>query len=78
MSEKKRPRPGSTVGNRGEASGDTIPDRQPGDERVSANDTQSSGAGKSSDRVQGREDDWPHGHRFGGARPREEGMEGPH
>jgi hypothetical protein len=78
MVRENDPGRGSTVGNRGEASGDTIPDRQPGDERVSANDTQSSGAGKSSDRVQGREDDWPHGHRFGGARPREEGMEGPH
>jgi hypothetical protein len=78
LTDKKRPIPGSTVGNRGEPSADTIPDLQGDDERVSANDTKSSGTGKSSQRVQGREDDWPHGHRTGGARPREEGMEHPH
>jgi len=70
--------PGSTIGNRGEPSAETIPDLQPDDERLSANEAKSSGAGKASGRVQGRDDEWPHGHREGDVQPREEGMEAPH
>lgn len=65
---------GSTIGNRGEPSAKTIPNRRPDDERLSANETQSSGTGKASERLQGREDEWPHGHREGNVPPREEGM----
>jgi hypothetical protein len=70
--------PGSTIGNRGEPSAETIPDLQPDDERLSANEAKSSGAGKASVRVQGRDDEWPHGHREGDVPAREEGMEAPH
>ncbi|TMB81919.1 MAG: hypothetical protein E6J39_09965 [Chloroflexi bacterium] len=79
--EKPRPpevEPGSTIGNRGEPSAETIPDLQPDDERLSANEAKSSGAGKASGRVQGRDDEWPHGHREGDVQAREEGMEAPH
>jgi hypothetical protein len=52
------------IGNRPERAAETIPGGvQPDDERVAAHDTQSSGAGKREDRVQGRDDEWPAGHR---------------
>lgn len=35
------------------------------DERVSVRDTQSSGEGANEERVQGRGDEWPRGHRTG-------------
>lgn len=35
------------------------------DERVAVNDTESSGEGAQDERVQGRDDEWPHGHRRG-------------
>lgn len=72
----ERIEPGSTVGNRGEPSGATVPDQQPDDERLSANEAQSSGEGKAEDRLQGRDDTWPHGHRSGGMPPRS-GVEQP-
>lgn len=55
---------GAYIGNRPELASETIPGgvRQD-DERVSAVDTQSSGEGKEEDRVQGRGDEWPAGHR---------------
>jgi antitoxin (DNA-binding transcriptional repressor) of toxin-antitoxin stability system len=74
--QKKRMEAGSTVGNRGEPSADTVPDRQPDDERLSANEAQSSGGGKADDRIQGRDDEWPRGHRSGGM-PRRTGVEQP-
>jgi hypothetical protein len=40
---------------------------QPDDERVSAHETQSSGEGALEERVQGRGDEWPTGHREGSA-----------
>jgi hypothetical protein len=68
--------PGSTVGNRGEPSAQTIPNLQPDAERLSAYETESSGEGKAEERVQGRDDEWPHGHRSGGGTPRQ-GVEQP-
>lgn len=69
--------PGSTVGNRGEPSAETVPNQQPDDERLSATDAQSSGEGKAEERVQGRDDEWPHGRRSGGIPPRQ-GVDQPH
>lgn len=55
---------GAYIGNRPELASDTIPGGvNEDDERVSALDTQSSGEGKEDDRVQGRNDEWPRGHR---------------
>jgi hypothetical protein len=55
---------GAYIGNRPELASDTIPGGvSEEDERVSAVDTQSSGEGKEEDRVQGRGDEWPGGHR---------------
>jgi hypothetical protein len=68
--------PGSTIGNRGEPSAETIPDLRPDAERVSAAETRSSGEGKAADRLQGRDDEWPPGHRSGGMPPRK-GIEQP-
>jgi hypothetical protein len=52
------------IGSRPERATETIPGGvQPDDERVAAHDTQSSGTGKREDRVQGRDDEWPAGHR---------------
>jgi hypothetical protein len=58
------PEGGATIGNRTEFSSETIPGGvRDDDERVAANSTQSSGEGKATDRVQGRDDETPHGHR---------------
>ena len=55
---------GAYIGNRPELASETIPGGvNEDDERVSALDTQSSGEGKEEDRVQGRGDEWPTGHR---------------
>ena len=55
---------GAYIGNRPELASETIPGGvDEDDERVSAADTQSSGEGSEEDRVQGRDDDWPGGHR---------------
>jgi len=63
--ERRQVEPGSTVGNRGEPSAETVPNQQPDDERLAATDAQGSGEGAEDERVQGRGDEWPHGHRFG-------------
>jgi hypothetical protein len=68
--------PGSTVGNRGEPSADTITNLPSDAERLSAYETESSGEGKAEERVQGRDDEWPHGHRSGGV-PARRGVEEP-
>ena len=55
---------GAYIGNRPELASETIPGGvSEDDERVSAVDSQSSGEGKEEDRVQGRSDEWPGGHR---------------
>jgi hypothetical protein len=55
---------GAYIGNRGELASETIPGGVgEDDERVSAVDTQSSGEGDRDERVQGRDDEWPAGHR---------------
>jgi hypothetical protein len=57
---------GAYIGNRPELASETIPGGvNEDDERVSALDTQSSGEGKEEERVQGRGDEWPGGHRDG-------------
>ncbi len=56
--------PGAFIGHEPELAAETIPGGvQPGDERVAANSTQSSGEGSQEHRVEGRPDEWPHGHR---------------
>ncbi len=60
------PDAGAYIGNEPEFAAETIPGGiQPHDERVAGEDSQSSGAGAADDRVQGRDDDWPRGHRRG-------------
>ena len=55
---------GAYIGNRPELASETIPGGVgDDDERVSAVDSQSTGEGKEEDRVQGRGDEWPGGHR---------------
>lgn len=55
---------GAYIGNRPELAEETIPGGlQPDDERVAAHDSRSSGSGKQDERVQGRDDEWPAGHR---------------
>jgi hypothetical protein len=55
---------GAYIGNRPELASETIPGGvDDDDERVSAVDTQSSGEGRQEDRSQGRNDEWPGGHR---------------
>jgi hypothetical protein len=59
---------GAYIGRRPELAAETIPGGvQPDDERVSAGETQSSGEGAADERVQGRGDEWPSGHRQGKA-----------
>jgi hypothetical protein len=58
--------PGAYIGNRSEADAETIPGGiREDDERVAANDSQSTGSGKLTERVQGRRDVRPAGHRDG-------------
>jgi hypothetical protein len=55
---------GAYIGNRPEMAEETIPGGiGPDDERVAAHDTRSSGEGDEEDRVEGRGDEWPGGHR---------------
>jgi hypothetical protein len=62
--ENPEPDAGAFIGNRPEAAAETIPGGvRDDDERVAAYDSQSSGTGKREDRVQGRDDEWPAGHR---------------
>ncbi len=64
MSNDDRRDGGAYIGNRPEAAEDTIPGGlSEDDERVAAHDTQSSGEGKAAERVEGRTDEWPAGHR---------------
>lgn len=59
---------GAYIGREPELASETIPGGvQPDDERVSAHETQSSGEGALEERVQGRGDEWPTGHREGSA-----------
>jgi hypothetical protein len=59
-----RPARGSTIGRTEESGADTVPGgAQPGDERIAAHSTESSGVGKEDERSQGRDDEWPAGHR---------------
>lgn len=63
--EPRHPR-GSTIGRTEESGADTVPGGvQPGDERIAAHSTESSGVGKEDERAQGRDDEWPGGHRDG-------------
>jgi len=60
----QQPDGGAYIGNRPEFAEETIPGGvREGDERVAVNDSESSGEGKVSDRVQGDSSDWPGGHR---------------
>lgn len=62
--DETEPSGGSTIGNRPEMASETIPGGvREDDERVAAYDTQSSGEGAADERVQGRGDEWPGGHR---------------
>lgn len=67
MAENERDRqvdPGAYISNEPEFASETIPGGvQPDDERVSAADTQSTGEGAEAKRQQGRDDEWPQGHR---------------
>jgi hypothetical protein len=56
--------PGAYIGHEPELAAETIPGGvQPDDERVAGYATQSSGVGAEDERLQGRPDDWPQGHR---------------
>jgi hypothetical protein len=67
MTDKERPERrdgGAYIGNRPELAEETIPGGVGDDaERVAAHDSHSSGEGKQSERLQGRDDEWPDGHR---------------
>ncbi|HET6379904.1 MAG TPA: hypothetical protein VFH63_02560 [candidate division Zixibacteria bacterium] len=59
-----RPDAGAFINNRGEAAAETVPGGvQEDDERVAGHDRESSGEGALEERVQGRRDEWPLGHR---------------
>ena len=59
--------PGAFIGHEPELAAETIPGGvQPDDERVAGYASQSSGVGAEDERVQGRPDEWPQGHRHGG------------
>jgi hypothetical protein len=66
--ERKREQidPGAYIGHEPEFASGSIPGGvQAGDERIAAADTQSTGEGAEVDRQQGRDDEWPEGHRRG-------------
>ena len=64
MPDQGRRDGGAHIGNRPEMAEETIPGGvTEDDERVAAHDSSSSGEGKEDDRVQGRRDEWPRGHR---------------
>ena len=55
---------GAYIGNRPEPAEETIPGGvSEADERVAAYDSRPSGEGREHDRVEGRTDEWPDGHR---------------
>jgi len=65
-SEPREPREErqTTISRTGESGVDSVPGGvQPGDERIAAHSTESSGVGKEEERSQGRDDEWPAGHR---------------
>ncbi len=56
--------PGAYIGHEPEMAAETIPGGvHDEDERVAAADTRSTGAGAEDRRQQGRDDEWPEGHR---------------
>ena len=60
------PDAGAYIGHEPEFAAETIPGGvQEHDERVAGVDSQSSGVGAADERVQGRDDNWPQGHRRG-------------
>jgi len=60
------PDAGAYIGHEPEMAAETIPGGvDDTDERVAAGDTRSTGAGALDERQQGRDDEWPHGHRQG-------------
>jgi hypothetical protein len=72
MSENEKDRqavdPGAYISNEPEFASETIPGGvQRDDERVAAGDTQSTGESSAAGRQQGRDDEWPQGHRQGGS-----------
>jgi hypothetical protein len=57
---------GAYIGREPELAAETIPGGvKPGDERVAATASESSGEGSAERRVQGGDDEWPKGHRDG-------------
>jgi hypothetical protein len=78
MTERERtnqPDAGAFINNRGEAAAETIPGGvQEDDERVAGHDRESSGTGAKDHRVQGRDDEWPQGHRETDVNPDDELM----
>lgn len=63
---KGEPDAGAYIGHEPEFASETIPGGvQQRDERIAAEDSQSSGVGAADERVQGRADAWPGGHRRG-------------
>jgi len=60
------PDAGAYIGHEPEMAAETIPGGvDDTDERVAAGDTRSTGAGALDEQQQGRDDEWPHGHRQG-------------
>ena len=56
----------TTISRTGESGADSVPGGvRPGDERIAAHSTESSGVGKQEERAEGRSDEWPSGHRDG-------------
>lgn len=56
--------PGAYIGHEPELAAETIPGGvQPADERVAGYASRSSGIGGADHRVEGRDDEWPQGHR---------------
>jgi len=66
MDEKQGERTAPYIGQRPDENTDEIEEQlDPDAERVAVTDNESSGAGAADRRVQGRDDEWPHGHRTG-------------
>jgi hypothetical protein len=61
---RETPDPGAYISNEPEFASETIPGGlQRDDKRVAAGETQSTGTGAAEKRQQGRDDEWPRGHR---------------
>jgi hypothetical protein len=66
MDEKQGERTAPYIGQRPDENTDQIEEQlDPDAERVAVTDNESSGAGAADRRVQGRDDEWPRGHREG-------------